>query len=225
MPIISKKAAKLRSIAAESFSALGLWGRDPGYSWRFYIEIQGLIVGRFLECGGITMEREIKEYQEGGVNDFVHKFPGRVKYSDITLKRGVSFSRELFEWFRKGIYDGKVERVNMSIILGNDEGLKVKQWDVFGAFPIKWQGPDMNTTAMQTSVETLVLAHHGVEMAYEEGLPLGLGFSDAGKVVKAVQSGNVKGIATTVAKAADKLNTKPVTDAIKKGADNITKKI
>ena len=205
MPIVSKQIARLRSQAAAAASLLGLAGRDPAYGWRFYVEIQGMIVGKFLECGGITMEREVKEYQEGGVNDFVHKLPGRVKYSDITLKRGMSFSRDLFEWFRAGIYDGHVERVNMSIILGNDEGLKVKQWDVFSAFPIKWQGPDMNTTSTQTAVETIVIAHEGIEMAFEEGLPLGLGFSDLGKVAKAAQSGNIQGVAKNVAKVAGKL--------------------
>ena len=205
MPIVSKQIAKLRSTGAEALSLLGLLGRDPGYSWRFYVEIQGLIVGKFLECGGISLEREVKEYQEGGVNDFVHKFPGRVKYSDITLKRGISFSRELFEWFRKGIYDGNVSRVNMSIILGNDEGLKVKQWDVCSAFPVKWQGPDMNTTTIQTAVETIVLAHHGIEMAFEEGLPLGLGFSDLGKVAKAAATGNPKAAVSSITKLANKL--------------------
>ena len=66
---------------------------DPALSYKFYIEIQGLYVAEFTECGGLEMEREVEPYAEGGVNDFVHQLPGRVKYSDITLKTRASPTR------------------------------------------------------------------------------------------------------------------------------------
>jgi phage tail-like protein len=158
---------------------VGTASRSTAQAFRFYVEIQGILRAEFLECGGLTMEREIKEVEEGGVNDFVHKLPGRMKYSNITLKRGITYDRELWNWFRKGMYDGNVKRANMSIILGNAEGRKVKQWDVLEAFPVKWSGADLSTTTLEVAAETLEIAHHGLELSAEEGNPLGAGWDVA----------------------------------------------
>ncbi len=150
--------------------------RSTAQAFRFYVEIQGILRAEFLECGGLTMEREVKEYEEGGVNDFVHKMPGRMKYSNITLKRGITYDRGLWNWFRVGMYDGNVKRVNMSVILGNAEGRKAKQWDVYEAFPVKWSGADLSTSTLEVAAETLEIAHHGLELSSEEGNPLGPGW-------------------------------------------------
>ena len=145
---------------------------DPAQAFRFYVEITGVIAGEFLECSGLSMEREVKLLEEGGVNDFVHVLPGRMKYTNITLNRGITYSRELWAWYRTGIFDGKVKRVNMSIILGNADGKKSKQWDIRSAYPVKWTGSNLSTTATEVACETLEIAHHGIELSFEEEKPL-----------------------------------------------------
>ena len=140
---------------------------DPGLAYKYYIEIEGVSVAEFLDCSGIGAEREIKTYAEGGVNDFVHQLPGRMKYSNIVLKRGLTYSRELWRWFSTGLYDAKVLRVNLSIVLGNAEGLTVKHWDVLSAFPVKYTGPNLKSDSTEAAFETVELAHHGLSMSTE----------------------------------------------------------
>jgi hypothetical protein len=47
------------------------------------------VVAGFSECSGLEASIDVLEYREGGQNTFVHKFPGRASFSNITLKHGV----------------------------------------------------------------------------------------------------------------------------------------
>ncbi|PHP45458.1 hypothetical protein B6V01_004070, partial [Methanosarcinales archaeon ex4572_44] len=73
---------------------------DPYQSFRFLVEIHGLIVGGFSEVSGLQAETETEEIREGGVNDHVHKLPKITKYPNITLKRGITDSDILWRWHR-----------------------------------------------------------------------------------------------------------------------------
>ncbi len=143
--------------------------QEPALSYKFFLEIQGLYVAEFLECTGLEMEREVEPYAEGGVNDFVHQLPGRVKYSDIVLRHGVTYSHDLWLWFRQGLYDGKVKKISFSIVLGNAEGLKVKQWEVTDAYPKRWKGPTLRSDSTDAAVQELVLVHHGLTLSASTG--------------------------------------------------------
>ena len=84
-------------------------------SYRFYVEIAGVPQAVFTEVSGLQIETEITEYEEGGNNDFVHRLPGRTKIGNITLKRGMTSSNELLQWFLKiARGDRKSTRLNSS---------------------------------------------------------------------------------------------------------------
>ena len=151
--------------------------RSVAQNYKFYLEIGGILVGEFLECGGLVIEREVHEIHEGGVNDYVHKRPGKLKLTNITLKRGLTYDRELWNWCRRGMYDGMVTRKNLSIIIGNSEYLKVKQWDVFGAFPVKWELVSLNASTMEIAWEQIELAHNGFALNDVERTPIGSGMT------------------------------------------------
>jgi len=128
----------------------------PGFG--FAVEIGGTIAGWFTECSGLAIEREVKEYAEGGVNDFVHKLPGRIKRSNITLKHGLA-GNELWAWFQKGAIDGLIERQNISVVLYNADLSEAKRWDIADVYPIKWSGPNFKSDNNEVLVETLELAY------------------------------------------------------------------
>ena len=44
---------------------------------------------RFTEVGGLSLEVTTEEVAEGGENRFIQKYPGRVKYPELVLKRGL----------------------------------------------------------------------------------------------------------------------------------------
>ena len=137
---------------------------DPYLTSKFYIEIQGIEQASFAECSGLAVETEVFEYQEGGLNEYVHKLPGRSKVSNVTLKRGITDSNELWDWYRD-VVQGKIERKNVSIVLYDLEGNEVMRWAFIDAYPVKWSGPAFKADANAITIETLELAHRGMNLS------------------------------------------------------------
>lgn len=137
---------------------------DPFLTSKFWIEISGVTEAVFSEVTGLTVETEVFEYAEGGVNDYAHKLPGRTRFTNITLKRGWSKSDELWKWYAK-IVDGKMERRPVSIVMyenkGSNAGQPVARWDLERAYPVRWQGPDFRSDGNATAIESLEIAHAG----------------------------------------------------------------
>lgn len=134
--------------------------KDPWLSYKFGIEIQGIQEAVFEECSGISVEVKAEPYEEGGLNGFTHKIPGRRSYSNVTLKRPISASTKLLDWLdRTGTAAAKSDELrNMSILIMDSGGEVMRRYNLFGAFPVKWTGPTLNTTTSTALVETLEIA-------------------------------------------------------------------
>lgn len=151
---------------------------------KFFVEVDGLLVAGFSECSAVTIETEIEEYKEGGLNIYTHKLPTRTKYGNITLKRGIDPGQDLYWWYMDSIggnthrqivieghetENGKKSEAtgkNVSILIYNPEGIMVKQWDLRRAFPVKWTGPDLKAETGAAAIETLEFAHEGIIFNY-----------------------------------------------------------
>lgn len=94
----------------------------------------------------------------------MRKFPGLTKYTNIVLKWGITDDRELYDWHRR-IVRGDMERKNGSIVLLDRRGEEVVRWNFVRAWPSKWDGPDLNAEGTDAAIETLELAHEGIERA------------------------------------------------------------
>lgn len=142
---------------------------NPVAGFRFGIELGGQKVAWFTECSGLSVERQVLPQEEGGVNDYVHQLPDRIKYTRVTLKRGIA-DETLWQWFQDGLYDGKVSRKAVSILLYNLDRTQVKRWNLREAFPVKWSGPDLKTDSSGVAIESLELVHHGMEITAWTGV-------------------------------------------------------
>ncbi|GAA4547916.1 phage tail protein [Amycolatopsis samaneae] len=129
-------------------------------AFRFVVRVDDLVLGGFTECGGLQLETEVQDYPEGGQNTYVHKLPGRVKQTNIRLKRGLA-GRALWEWYAR-VVDGELVRRNGSVQLTDGTGAVETEWQFSRAYPVKWQGPDLNATQNQVAAETIELAYEGL---------------------------------------------------------------
>ncbi len=130
---------------------------------RFYVQVDKVMAAVFTEVGGIQVETTFFDYEEGGNNGFVHRLPGRTKASNLTLKRGMSKSNDFFKW-HANIARGKIDRRNVSIIMFDAGGNELMRWNLLRAYPVKWVGPQFNATGGQMVIETLELAHEGLDV-------------------------------------------------------------
>jgi phage tail-like protein len=115
---------------------------EPYANFNFLVELDGITRAAFHECSGFTSSVEVIEYNEGGSLSSM-KLPGRVKYANLMLKRGITDDLELYNWHLSAV-QGAIQRKNGSILLLDRAGNQVARWDFTQAWPTKCDGPDLN---------------------------------------------------------------------------------
>lgn len=134
----------------------------PLVGFHFAVDVQGVITGYFTECSGLGSEHEVIEHKvvtEKG-QEVVKKIPGRLKWEDITLKRGITSSMDAWDW-RKQVEDGDVEgaRRDGSIIMYDQQLSEVARWNFERAWPVKISGPQPKSDSNEIGIEEFVLTH------------------------------------------------------------------
>lgn len=138
----------------------GSFETDVHLTHKFAVEIDGLQVAGFMECSGLSIEHEMLEYAEGGLNSYTHKLPGRVKYGNITLKRGIlAFAQQdLMQWFKKAMEGKPAPRKHVTIKSYDATGTKSFVWHLENAYPVKYSGPEFKTDSASVACESLELS-------------------------------------------------------------------
>jgi phage tail-like protein len=137
---------------------------DPYAQFNFLIEIDGVIKGGFSEASGLTTDTNVIEYREGSESHGTpRKLPGLLKYNNIVLKRGWTKDKSLWEW-RKKVIDGKTQRQSGTIVLLDEARNKALTWNFREGWPSKWEGPALNAKTSEVAIETLEIAHEGLEL-------------------------------------------------------------
>ena len=140
--------------------------KDPLVGFQFQLDVGGKVTGYFTEVGGIGSENEVIEHKVTDENghDHVHKIPGRMKWNDVTLKRGITDNLQIWDW-RDQVIQGKMEkaRQNCSIIMFDREYKPAAQWDFVAAWPVKVTGPEFKSDSNDYGIEELVLTHEGMK--------------------------------------------------------------
>ena len=138
--------------------------RDPFKNYSFLVEIDGIASSAFKSVSGLAAEAEVIEYREG--SDPVsssRKLPGRVEYPNVRLSRGLTTSRDLWDWWRT-VVDGSLERRNVAITLLDDSRTPVLRWLLRNAWIAKFEAPDLEAEGNEVAIETIELAHEGLEL-------------------------------------------------------------
>lgn len=125
--------------------------------------VAGALLGGFQECTGLDTSLEVEEYKEGGLNDRVRKFPTRVTWSNIVLKRGIGIGDDLWNW-HAAYMNGNGKRRDGIIVLENDLHVPQKMWQFQRGLPIKWSGPAFNAKTSEVAIESLEIVHEGITL-------------------------------------------------------------
>ena len=137
---------------------------DPHGNFNFLVELDGIARAAFQEVSGLDSTVDVIEHREGGDNLTPRKLPGMTKHSNITLKWGLADDRQLYDWHRD-VIRGTVRRRSGSIVLLDRAGREVMRWNFVNAWPTKWTGASFNAEGNDVAIETLELAHEGIERA------------------------------------------------------------
>jgi phage tail-like protein len=133
----------------------------PPVGFHFKVEFLGLpsdADARFTDVSGLSVEMVSEEIAEGGENRFVQKYPTRVKYPELVLKRGLLRDSGLVEWINNCL-DYQIEPANIDIKLLNEKHLPLMTWHVIGAYPTKWSVSDLSASGNNIVVESLQMTY------------------------------------------------------------------
>jgi len=124
----------------------------------------GSVIGGFSDVSGIGMDISYSEYRNGSEKfNTARKVPNTHKLDDVTLKRGLVGSDDLFAWI-KTVRDGTADPRQVTITLLDEARQPVATWVLRNAQPKKWSGPTLAAKGgAEVAMEELHLVHEGVE--------------------------------------------------------------
>ena len=138
---------------------------DPLLGFNFMLELEGAVAGYFSECSGIGSENEVVDHKvtDKSGHDIIRKIPGRLKFTDISLKRGITSDLNIWAW-RDQVVQGKVKeaRKNCSITMLSRDFKPVAIWHFSNAWPSKVTGPNLKADSNEIGVEEVTIVHEGM---------------------------------------------------------------
>ncbi len=145
--------------------------QSPYSAFNFLVEFNGQdISAGFSEVTGLGAEITMAEYRNGNDKEnHVRKIPNINKVSDVTLKRGIIKSKDLWDWINLTRREGWTAQRNVTITLMDEANQNaVERWTLQNAVPIKYTGPSLNAKGgSDVAMEELVLSAEGI--VYSEG--------------------------------------------------------
>ncbi|GGW91282.1 phage tail protein [Streptomyces chartreusis] len=136
---------------------------DPYGAYNFLVQVTGVAPGgqdvqaSFTEVSGLTVDVQPIDYRNGSEDIRVRKIPGLKKFSNLTLKRGVTGHVEFWNWIKKSM-NGQTLRAAGTIVLLDENRQEVMRWNFDRAWPVKYTGPSLGATKNEVAMETVELA-------------------------------------------------------------------
>lgn len=140
---------------------------DPYGAFNFEITVNGVsddgkaVSGSFTEVSGLEVSIDFIEYRNGSEDITPRKIPGLKKFTNITLKKGITGDLEFWNWIVEAM-KGSVIRTEGSIVLLDENQQEVMRWNFKRGWPCKWTGPGLNATNGEIALETLEICHEGL---------------------------------------------------------------
>lgn len=134
---------------------------------KFYFKVLvGNIECSFQEVSGLDTETQIIDYRHGNPKDFsTVKMPSVSKYSNVTLKKGLTPMKDLFfNWYDQFTMN-TIQGQTVTIQLMDESGKSTMTWTLSNAWPTKITGPDLKSDGNEVAIETLEIAHEGLTIA------------------------------------------------------------
>lgn len=165
-----------------AFSALGAPGGtspwEPFAGYNFYLQLEGLIVGGFKQVSGISATIAHEEYREGGRNTTGVHLVGGTTWAPLVLQHGIIELDGLWLWF-EAASRGVVRKRNCTLMMLDERQVPKTMWNIFGAMPVRWSGPELDASSGTIAMESIELVHSGMRKPLlAQMASTGLGIAD-----------------------------------------------
>lgn len=142
---------------------------NPYPSYNFLVTVNAIsnnglaAAGSFTEVSGLEIEVAPIEYRTGSEGTTMRKSAGLRKYTNLTLKRGITGDLVFWNWILAGI-QGTIQRADGSIVMLDENRAEVMRYNFVRGWPCKYTGPGLNAANNEIAMETLEICHEGLEI-------------------------------------------------------------
>lgn len=142
----------------------------PFTSFNFAVEINAPGVSEqicgaaFQECDGLEMTMDVKTIREGGNNGTQIRLTGPMNYGQLTLKRGMTQTFDLWKWASAMLTDPGLRADAEVVLLAADGHTKCAQFVLSRCVPVKLKAPAMNAKDGAIAIEELQLAYESLTL-------------------------------------------------------------
>ena len=138
--------------------------------FKFIVEIDGIESAGFRTCSEISVEAAKVEQWEGG-KIIPDKTPGRLTFTDITLERGATRDRDLWDWMKEvgnaasnaGLVDPTYKR-NLDVVQQDRDGVTLRRWRIYNAWPTKFVAGDWDNDTDENNIESVALTYDSFDL-------------------------------------------------------------
>jgi phage tail-like protein len=141
----------------------------PFTAFNFSVEIttgrgRPLCSGAFAECDGLELNQEVKTIREGGNNGVQVRMAGPTAYGTLTLKRGMTESYDLWNWFERSIADPSLTAHAEVVVKGQNRTTKLASFALQRCRPLKLKAPPLNAKDGIVAIEELQVAYESLRL-------------------------------------------------------------
>ena len=117
----------------------------------------------FQEVTGLDAQSEEIKYRTGDSPIYsVIKMPGLIKYSNVTMKKGIfKGDNKFWDWFSQ-IKMNTIKRIDITISLLDEENNPAMTWTLKNAWPTKISGYELKAEGNEVAVESIEIVHEGM---------------------------------------------------------------
>ena len=163
--------------------------RYPFTSFNFAVEVRlpgksgPLCNASFAECDGLEMTMEVKTIREGGNNGKQLRLAGPVSFGQLTLKRGMTASFDLWDWFAAVMNNARLRADVMVVVFAADGQTERARFVLTRCLPVKLKAPALNAKDGMVAIEEMQIAYESLTLRPPAGgAGASLGFSASASI-------------------------------------------
>ena len=144
--------------------------RFPFSAFNFAVEIDvpgiapKVCSGAFAECDGLEMTMDVKTIREGGNNAEQIRLAGPVAYGQLNLKRGMTASFDIWEWFAAVTRTPSLRADGEVVLFAGDGITERARFVLTRLLPIRVKAPALNAKDGMVAIEELQVAYESLTL-------------------------------------------------------------
>jgi phage tail-like protein len=123
----------------------------------------------FSECDGLEMTMEVKTIREGGNNGKQIRLTGPLSYGQLTLKRGMTATFDLWDWFSAMLTNAALRADAEVVVFAANGTTERARFMLTRCVPIKLKAPALNAKDGIVAIEELQLVYESLTMKPPSG--------------------------------------------------------